>query len=456
MHTMNRLIQTDSYKTSHYLQYPAKAEVVNSYVESRGGKWDRALFFGLQMYIKKHLLKPITQEEIDEAEVFCQAHGVPFNREGWQYILNEHDGFFPVVIEAVPEGTVVENSNVLVQIYNTDENVPWLTSFLETALLRAIWYPTTVATNSYMTKQVILKHLQATSDAPEDEISFKLHDFGGRGVSSGESAEIGGAAHLVNFMGSDTMEGVYAANLYYNEPMAGFSIPASEHSTITSWGQSHEKDAFNNMISQYGKPGSLVACVSDSYNIWNAIEMWKELEDKIIESGCTLVVRPDSGDPVETPVEVVKKMIDVFGSTTNKKGFKVLPDHVRVIQGDGVSCENIDAILTALADDGISASNIAFGQGGALLQQVDRDTLKFAMKCSAIKINGMWQDVFKDPITDSGKQSKRGCLALVHGDDGFKTVKKHETPLGQNLLEVVFKNGKLIRSQTFSDIRSRN
>lgn len=452
----NIILMSDSYKTSHWLQYPEGAEFVSSYIESRGGKWDRTVFFGLQMFIKKYLLSPITQQMIDEAEVFCKAHGVPFNRDGWQYILNEHDGFLPIEIEAVPEGTVIETKNVLVQIVNTDENVPWLTSYIETALLRAVWYPTTVATNSYMTKKVIKEFLDKTADDPEAEIGFKLHDFGARGVSSAETAGIGGAAHLVNFMGSDTMEGVLYANRYYNEPMAAFSIPASEHSTMTSWGKDHERDAFKNMLEQYGKPGALVACVSDSYNIWKAIEMWGELDDMIKEKGCTLVVRPDSGDPVKTPIEVVKKMIEVFGAEKNSKGYLVLPGHVRVIQGDGVNAENIEEILTELSFAGISASNIAFGQGGALLQEVTRDTLKFAMKASAIKINGFWKDVYKDPVTDSGKVSKRGRLGLqIDREGNYTTDRKENVIPSVNALEPVFRNGKLLRNQTFEDIRAK-
>ena len=285
----NLLLMTDSYKASHFLQYPEKTERVSSYIESRGGKWDRTVFFGLQMFLKEYLSKPITQEDIDEAEAFWTAHGEPFNREGWMHILNEHVGRLPIEIEAVDEGSVIPTRNVLVQIVNTDPTVPWLTSFLETALLRAVWYPTTVATNSFSAKEVIYRALQETADDADAEIGFKMHDFGARGVSSRESAMIGGAAHLVNFMGTDTVEGVLAARRYYGEDMAGFSIPAAEHSTITSWGgPSHEVDAFRNMLKQFAKPGALVAVVSDSYDIYNAAStLWGEvLKQEVIDSGC--------------------------------------------------------------------------------------------------------------------------------------------------------------------------
>jgi nicotinamide phosphoribosyltransferase len=191
--------------------------------------------FGLQAFIKEYLLEPITQADIDIADEILTAHGEPFNRAGWQYILDKRDGYLPVVIRSVPEGTVVPVKNVLATIENTDPNCFWLTTWLETALLRAVWYGTTVATQSYTIKQVILDYLERTGDPTA--IDFKLHDFGARGVSSLESAGIGGAAHLVNFMGTDTISGILFAREYYNAGIAGFSIPASEHSISTSFGK---------------------------------------------------------------------------------------------------------------------------------------------------------------------------------------------------------------------------
>lgn len=454
----NILLMTDSYKASHFLQYPKGTEYVSSYIESRGGKWNETVFFGLQMFLMEYLNKPITLEMINEAETFWTAHGEPFNRDGWMYILNEYDGYLPVRIQAVPEGTVIPTKNVLVQLVNTDPSVPWLTSFLETALLRAVWYPTTVATNSFNSKRAIYKALVETADDPDSEIGFKLHDFGARGVSSSESAAIGGVAHLVNFLGTDTVEGALAAQRYYMEPMAGFSIPASEHSTITSWGGPKEEiNAFRNMIEQFAKPGALVACVSDSYDIYRAAsEYWgEELNQAVKDSGATLIVRPDSGDPTIVPIEVIELLMDKVGYTVNSKGYKVLPNHFRVIQGDGIDSDAINSILSKMKSKGLSASNIAFGQGGGLLQQVDRDTLKFAMKASAIKSGVFWRDVYKDPITDKGKQSKRGRLALVKEDNQYRTVRLEEAAVGSNVLNTVFENGKLYNTTNFADVRKR-
>lgn len=466
----NIILNTDSYKVSMFKQYPVGTTGVYSYIESRGGRYDKTVFFGLQMFIKEYLLKPITQEDIDIADAILTAHGEPFNREGWEYILRVHKGYLPLVIKAVPEGTVVPTKNVLATIENTDLKVPWLTTWVETPLLRCIWYPTTVATQSWTIKQVIKDFLEKTGDP--SLIDFKLHDFGARGVSSNESAGIGGAAHLVNFMGTDTISGILFARQYYNAGIAGFSIPAAEHSTITSWGRENEAKAYENMLNQFAKPGAIVAVVSDSYDIFNAVsKIWgEELREKVIASGATVVIRPDSGDPVAVNRQLVEILGEKFGYTVNAKGFKVL-NNVRLIQGDGVNELTIRSILGAFMAMGWSADNIAFGMGGALLQAIDRDTQKFAMKCSSIgrvrvKSDGdfiEWIDVQKDPITDPGKKSKAGRVTLwTDGHGNYQSaVTKPNTWTDKGIewkeaLEEVFRDGELIRDQSFQEVRDNS
>ena len=460
---MNIILNTDSYKASHWLQYPPKTETVFSYIESRGGRYPVTVFFGLQMFLKEYLSKPITQEMIDEADWFLKAHGEPFNREGWEYILREHNGYIPVRIQAVSEGTVVPTRNVLVTVENTDPKCYWVTSYIETALLRAVWYPTTVATNSWSSKQTIRKFLEETADEEAmDGLLFKLHDFGARGVSSYESAGIGGAAHLVNFMGTDTMTGIVYAMKYYNEKdMLAFSVPAAEHSSITTWGKTHEGEAYKNMMEQFGGNYPIISVVSDSYDIYNAVEnLWgQELKDMVIKSGSTLVVRPDSGNPADVVTKVATLLDSTFGSTFNSKGYKVL-NGVRIIQGDGINEGSIRDILTTLRSYGFSADNVVFGQGGALIQQVNRDTQKFAMKASAALIDGKWIDVFKDPITDAGKHSKKGRLMLYcdkETGEMFTGVLAHGAEQKyDSMLETVFVNGKIVKEYTFTEIRNRS
>jgi nicotinamide phosphoribosyltransferase len=456
------MLNTDSYKVSMWKQYPVVTTGVYSYIESRGGRYDETVFFGLQAFIKEYLLEPITQADIDIADEILTAHGEPFYRHGWEYILQQHDGYLPVVIRAVPEGTVVPVKNVLATIENTDPNCFWLTTWLETALLRAIWYPTTVATQSKTIKKVILDYLEKTGDPTT--IDFKLHDFGARGVSSLESAGIGGAAHLVNFMGTDTITGILYAREYYNAGIAGFSIPAAEHSTITSWGRDNEVKAYANMLTQFAKPGSIVAVVSDSYDIFNAADkLWgTELRQQVIDSGATVVIRPDSGDPDIVCRKLVQILGEKFGYTTNAKGFKVL-NNVRLIQGDGVNELTIRSILGGFMALGWSADNIAFGMGGALLQQLDRDTQKFAMKCSSACVNGEWIDVQKDPVTDSGKKSKAGRVSLYKA--GGEWVSAVDQPKGwfdkgfgpfTEMLQEVYRDGQLVKEINFDEVRANS
>lgn len=460
---ISTVVRTDSYKFSQFAQYPKGTTHISSYIESRGGE-NMSVFFGLQAFIKDYLLTPITMTDIDRAERIVTAHGLPFNREGWEIIVNEYGGLLPLEIEAVPEGTYMETHNVQVQVVNTDPRLWWLTSYIETILLRGVWYPSTVATKSRKMKVIIAKALHETSDVPVmDQLMFKLHDFGARGASSGETAILGGMGHLVNFMGTDTFEALEGVMAYYNtDDVVGFSIPASEHSTITSWGRDKEVDAFENMLDTFGGPGKIVACVSDSFDIYAACrDLWGDkLKDKIVNMGGTLVVRPDSGDPETVPVEVIKLLAEKFGYTINSKGYKVLPPYIRVIQGDGINEHTLPVILENLKAAGFSADNIAFGMGGGLLQAWNRDTLKYAMKGSAIRIdNGKWVGFKKDPITDHGKLSKEGRLALIHdcgvGSCGFRTVPEGVAKNAENVLRPVFRDGKLLVEDTFEEIRAR-
>ena len=214
------------------------------------------------------------------------------------------------------------------------------------------------------------------------------------------------------------------------------------------------------MLNTFAKPGKMVAVVSDSYDIMHAVrELWgNQLKQQIIESGATLVVRPDSGNPVTIVRDVIRELMNAFGYHTNNKGYDVLPEYVRVIQGDGVEYDSIKDILVEMTNCKLATDNIAFGMGGALLQNLNRDFLKFAMKSSAVNINGEWIEIFKDPVTDHGKKSKKGRLALCKNiNDVFITVKEEEAKaFGMyNHLQDVYKNGELLKKYTFQEIRER-
>jgi nicotinamide phosphoribosyltransferase len=462
----NPILMTDSYKFSHYKQYPEDLTHVSSYIEPRATKapfeapFDKVMFFGLQMFLQSDFFRPITEFDVMQAKEVVEAHGEPFALAGFKRIVEKHGGYWPVSIQALPEGTVHGAGIPQVQVENTDPLLPWVTSFIETALLRAVWYPSTVASISYAGKQLLKKYLLETA-GNLDGLPFKLHDFGCRGVESNEAAGIGGCAHLVNFMGTDTVMALAYANQYYSEPMAGYSIPAAEHSTIMAWGKHREKDAYENMLKQFSSPGKLVAVVSDTYDIFNAVEnIWGEqLKDKIKQYGGTLVVRPDSGDPTTIPVELMKILGNKFGYEINTKGYKMLPPYLRIIQGDGVNLGSIESCLVNIKNAGWSTDNIAFGMGAELLQKVNRDTFSYAMKENAVKFSTWtdkpgWQDRNKEA---TGKPSKAGRQAVILNYDGnLQAIREDQLVAGhKNLLKLVWEDGKHLSYSTFKEVRAR-
>jgi len=359
-------------------------------------------------------------------------------------------------IRAVPEGTVLPTRNVLFTVENTDPKVPWLTNYVETLLVQC-WYPMTVATNSYHMKCKIAEYLAQTADSM-DKLPNMLHDFGYRGSTSVESAGLGGLSHLVNFQGSDTLAALVTAQQYYGEEMAGYSIPATEHSTMTTWGRDNELQAVRYILDQI--PEGPISIVSDSYDLFNMLEniFGGELKDKIEKRrDGGVVVRPDSGDPAQMVLRTLTILGDKFGTSLNGQGYKILPPCISVIQGDGICYESIEKILSTIKESGWSAENIVFGSGGALLQRLDRDTQRCAYKCSYVEVNGQGRPVFKDPITDPGKKSKGGRLALVKADGEFTTISEDEARSRgqQDEMEVVFENGELLKDWSLQEVRAR-
>jgi len=463
----NLILLADAYKYAHHKFYYPGTTQIYSYLESRGGMFDETIFFGLQYFLKEYLQGPaFTQQDLDEADGFLkQVFGRDdvFDKSKFQYILDKYNGYLPVKIKAVAEGTVVPISNVLMTIENTDPECYWLTNFLETLLMQ-VWYPCTVATLSNQIRKVVTKFYNETAtEGAETGIDFVLNDFGFRGVSSVESAKIGGAAHLINFSGSDNLAGSGMAINYYDATKVyGLSIPATEHSICTLLGRDGELEIFKHVLRSF--PTGTIACVSDSFNIFKACrEYWGgELKEEILNRQGTLVIRPDSGDPIMTLLEIFKILFETFGFTTNSKGYKVLPPQLRVIQGDGVNYAEIINIYNALKANGISAENLVLGMGGALLQKVDRDTQKFALKCSSAVINGQEVAVEKSPtemdaqgnITSSFKKSKGGRLKLVKINGIFKTVNEQEHLELADELHTVFENGELVNTITFEQVKA--
>lgn len=453
----NIILMIDSYKATHAKAYVKGLQTIYSYLEARGGKYKEVVFFGLQYYLKRYLAGvQVTAEKIDEAEKFWTEHfgrTDAFNRKGWEYILTVHSGKLPLKIKAVAEGTLVPTGNVLMTIENTDSNCYWLTNYVETMLMR-VWYPITQATRSLSIRRDISSFLEL-SGTP-DTISFKCHDFGYRGTTSEEHAMIGAASNLLSFMGTDTVAGIRMLQEYYGAGMCGFSIPATEHSIMCSFGREHEVDACENFLDSY--PTGIIACVSDTYNIFECCsDIWGGvLKNKVMGRDGTLVVRPDSGDFLEVVPQVLEILGEKFGYTINEKGYKVLDPHIRVIHGDGMNPSTIKELYKHITDLKWSADNLTVGSGGGLLMKdIDRDTCKFAIKASAAEINDVWVPLQKDPVTDQGKKSKKGRLKLVNKGE-FTTLSEFDAgyELAKDELKMVFLNGELIKEYTLDTVKA--
>lgn len=450
-------VSSDSYKAGHYMMYPGADKMV-AYGEFRApypGQADqRIVFHGIRYIVENFLEHQWTVEEVEMAEKFYSTHNAgntpyPFPKNLFLKFIKENNGYFPVKVEALPEGTVIYPH---VPVYQITAEAPYavLCTFLET-LMTMVWYPTTVATLSRHVRTIVERFFEETVD-PENnwKIDSRLHDFGYRGCTSQEQAVIGGVAHLLNFGGSDTMAAAFYAQFHLNggKPVAS-SIPATEHSVMTAW--PNEQMAVENMMEMFGQNDlvnklGIFATVGDSYDYKNFLEnIVPVVAQKYAGKWGLWVLRPDSGDPVACVVMGLHAAERAFGVTVNSKGFKVLKG-AAIIQGDGITITEIEKILEATKAEGFSVENVAFGMGAGLLQKVNRDTMSFATKLSHIQfITGAKVDVMKRPNTDSGKYSLPGIMKVAY-ERGCKDmmvprVFPIESETGPNLLEVVYNCG---------------
>jgi len=428
----NFMLLTDAYKITHWNQYPQGTNTIYSYMEPRvGAKYEDIVWCGLQAILKEYNFdeKVVTQRKIEEAAEFCRrvfGHDY-FNRKGWEYILDQYNGLLPVTISALPEGTIVKPGTPVMAIYNNDPKVPWLTNYIESLLMHC-YAMTNTATISYACYKVIKKWCKVTGD----EVGpFHLNDFGLRGAASLEGAQFCGIGHLLCFLGTDNLPAIQMAMDYYHSEVCGFSVIAAEHSTITSWGKANEQDAYLNILIN-APYNATISLVIDSYNWQDAVRdlFCGSMKEKILARNGKTVLRPDSGVPHLVTREILEMLWDTYEGTVNDKGYRILDPHLGVIYGDGINEDSIDLILSEVVKAGFSPANVIFGMGGGLLQAHNRDTNRFAIKCSAIETNGTWANVKKDT---PGKESKSGRFDLLP----------------------VYANGMILREETLVDMRKR-
>lgn len=463
------ILNADTYKATHWTFEHPEFERSYGYIEARkGGAFTHVQFFGLQYALRYYLSQRVTLDMIQEAQEELTAHGIPFNRPLWERVVYQHDGYLPVRVRALPEGTVVDQGTVLVTIESTDPKCAGIAAYVETMLLRAVWYPTTIATRSMRWHNLLERYL--TESGTRELADWLMVDFGARGAASTEAAAIGGMAHLVNFQVTDNLMGIrFAKHSYLWDGMPGFSIPATEHSVTTSWGRENEMAFFERILEVHGNKEFAaggrypVSVVIDTYDQDTAIGMWLKPEkdggllDRLKASNMRLVVRPDSGDPIINVVHCLDLIGRLVGWTVNDKGYRVLPDYVRLIQGDGINEDSLRRILQRVTYHKWSVDNLVFGSGGGLLvHEAERDTHRFAMKTSYVVIDGTPRDVRKEVATDPTKASKAGRFAVVAlGDNGkLQTIPERGLAVGErDYLQEVYCNGNLANVQTWPEVR---
>jgi len=456
----------DSYKASHFLMYPECSKMI-AYGEFRtpmqGMKTDgiqdnRFVFYGMRHYIENYICKKWTLHDMEMAEMFFSTHNTqssayPFPKDLFESFITHNNGYFPVTIHALPEGTVAYTRTPVFMITAQDKYAR-LCTYLET-LLTMVWYGSSVATISRYTKDIIKEGFVKSVD---NELSYimnsRLHDFGFRGCASVEQAMIGGSAHLLSFGGSDNMAACYHAqyNLNNKIPVAN-SIPAAEHSVMTAW--CNEKEAMKNQVEVFGH--GIFSVVMDSYDYDNALDtILPTISDAIKEKGGFIVIRPDSGDAIDQVVKGLKAAEKCFDTSLNSKGYKILHGAV-VLQGDGIDYEKIREIQENVIGNGFSATCVAYGMGGNLLQKVNRDTMSFATKLCYIETqDGQSRDVMKTPRSGTGKTSLPGELFVGREAPGkpIMVYAKNEEICQQleNAMRLVYDNGPV--PDAFDDIRT--
>lgn len=483
------LFMTDVYKLGHRDQYPENTTLVYSNFTNRGSRVagvDKVVHFGLQAFLQSYCIEafaPFFAADVDE--VAAEYHAVvesvlgpdAADSIGVEHIRELHAlGYLPLRFSAVKEGTEVPVRVPSLVVENTHPDFFWLTNFIETVLSASLWQPSTSATTALHFRRILDTAAKATGSSARD-VDFQLHDFSYRGMPGTEAAAASGAAHLLSFLGSDSLPSLDWIRRYYpgDAGMKMGSVPATEHSVMCAGGQVDEMETFQRLLKLY--PSGIVSVVSDTWDLWNVVTViLPKLHAEILGRDGKLVIRPDSGDPVDiltgtrshegsytsigfTPEEkgVVELLWDLFGGTVNEAGYKVLDPHIGAIYGDSITPERAVQIAQRLEAKGFASTNVVLGVGSFSYQYVTRDTFMSAMKATYVEVDGVGRDIQKNPVTDSGsKKSATGRLAVLRNADGELYLVQKATPEQEAASELrpVWEDGRFIRTQSFADVRA--
>lgn len=479
----------DFYKVSHVEQYPPGTERVYSTWTPRASRIpgvNEVVTFGIQAFIQKYLVDYFNEHFFDQprTQVIDEYRRVISNTLGVANPKVDHLeklwslGYLPLEIRAVPEGTPVPLRVPMLTVENTDDCAFFLTNFIETLFSAEVWQPATSATIAWQYRRILDGWATITGGDPEF-VQFQGHDFSMRGMPGIDAAAASGAGHLLSFSGTDTIPAILFAERYYGadieHELVGTSIPATEHSVMCAGGKQDEFQTYKRLITDV-YPSGMVSIVSDTWDLWHVLtKVLVDLRDEILGRDGKVVIRPDSGDPVDiicgdpsaipgSPAAkgVVELLWDTFGGTVNSKGFRQLDPHVGVIYGDAITLERCESICNRLARKCFASTNMVYGIGSYTYQHQTRDTFSFALKSTWVRINGEGVNIFKDPVTDNGtKKSLTGRVSVVPGAHGGGLIAVDGlTELEQlkgsahDLLQPVFCNGQILRTQSFADVRS--
>lgn len=465
-----RLLDTDTYKLGHSMMYPKDAVELKAYFTLRGPLTERdhrIAYWGIRYLYDTVISKPITQSDIDKADEYIKTHGVAktamkWPKNLWQKIVDNHNGYIPVEIKSLREGSVVLPQVPCFTITARKgslegEEFQFLCTYLETALMR-IWSPIVTATKSAKVYDFLNKMFEESVDEENHFLlSSRLHDFGSRGVSSSETAMWTGAAHLTSFEGTDTLTAGWLATKYNNGNPVGESVIATEHSVMTSY--ENEVDAVKQAIA-ITEPGGICSVVADSYSYDNFLNnILPEIVPFAKEQGVLFVIRPDSGDPVDCVIRGLESAAKHFGYVINSKGYKVITG-AAVIQGDGIDLSKLMEIAQSVKENGFSAQCVAYGMGGGLLQKQNRDTLKAAIKlCRIENEDGSVRDIMKKPSDDISKTSLPGsfCVNYVDGiPQVYPSDSAEDYRLEIDALQTIWNCGPVDYNwETFDQVRAR-
>lgn len=507
------ILLTDGYKLGHHFQYPKGTEMVYSNWTPRSCKYfpeasEGSVVFGIQYLIKEYLIKQFNENffNLPKAQAIMEFHDrvdnfVGISNVGIEHIEALYDlGYLPIEIKALPEGSVCPIRVPMMTIKNTLPEFFWLTNYLETLISSVLWLPCTSATSARLYKKELKRHAKRTSFPGDVNIGFACHDFSMRGMAGIEAAIVSGMAHMTSFCGSETIPAIRAVEEYYNadssKELVAATVPATEHSVMCAGGKEDELETFRRLICEV-YPNGIVSIVSDTWDFWQVVEDFlPKLKKEIMARDGRVVIRPDSGDPVDiicglrtnphfntriveghyyccyAPFDIDSEYVEIsegqyygayymlgktFGWNTTDTGFRYPSTKIGLLYGDSITLERQKQIYLRLEGAGMAACNLVLGVGSFTYQFKSRDSLGFAVKATACKINGELKEIFKQPKTDDGTKNSLKGLITIYEENGTYVAKDcvSEAEEMEGALEPVFVNGNLVKDYSLSEIRER-